>query len=293
MLILSDDPASQIVPGRAKLAYLGSPESLSRARAWLDARTADHVECPGHEPVDLPTRLVQVSPLEDSESAWLCCGDGEKGRYCALSYCWGGPQPFSTTITRLSDYFDRLPYRQLPQTIIDAFQVARSLGIHYIWIDSLCIVQDDQADVQSELSKMLQIYKNALFVISAASTTTCHEGFFHKRHMTFGMPHAGLRLPLQIDRETLGSAILSRYMFWEDVGEGEDPLPINTRAWTLQEAYLATRLLVFTHSNMMWECSKPDRGPWIDPDSGKPSRLSSDECWRRWLLERGYVFMGK
>ncbi|EEU45276.1 uncharacterized protein NECHADRAFT_8562, partial [Fusarium vanettenii 77-13-4] len=144
-------------------------ETFGSIRKWLGECVDGHPECPGDTPRELPTRLIMVSPVEAEPSARLCETLGKTGQYCALSYCWGGDQVHKTTREKYAAYLQELPYEGLPQTIRDAFQVARSVGVGYIWIDSLCIVQDDKEDVAREMAKMFQIYFNSCFTISAAS----------------------------------------------------------------------------------------------------------------------------
>ncbi len=82
--------------------------------------------------VGLPTRLVKVSSLGEPESARVCETDGQRGYYCALSYCWGGDQDHKTLLECYEQYKTELPYSDLPKTISDAFQVTRSMGLQYI-----------------------------------------------------------------------------------------------------------------------------------------------------------------
>jgi hypothetical protein len=105
----TDDPASELVHSEAVLTELGSPESFSLAHNWLAECLTSHHECPAHKPVDLPTRLLHVSNLGEPDSARLCSTLGQTGNYCTLSYCWGGPQPFATTIDRYNTYLEDLP----------------------------------------------------------------------------------------------------------------------------------------------------------------------------------------
>ncbi|EEU33426.1 uncharacterized protein NECHADRAFT_56709, partial [Fusarium vanettenii 77-13-4] len=146
------------------------PERLANVRQWLSECVAKHKRCPDNESVELPTRLVEVSPPGDPESARLrTTTGGETGRYATLSYCWGGPQPFQTVTDSFADYSTALPYSNLPRTILDALQVTRSLGLRYIWVDSLCIIQDDPEDKNRELPQMLRIYENSFITVSAGS----------------------------------------------------------------------------------------------------------------------------
>ncbi|KAF2867399.1 heterokaryon incompatibility protein-domain-containing protein, partial [Massariosphaeria phaeospora] len=230
-----DDPASQLVTARAVLQDLQSPETFAVARQWLTECLENHADCPAHTVVSLPTRLVRVSKLGEPESARLCHTPGQTGHYCALSYCWGADQPFSTTEKSYEAYLEALPYNDLPRTIRDALHVTRSLGMQYIWIDSLCIIQKHPEDVPRELAKMLSIYVNAQFTISAAGATTCNEGFLARPDRHEDSHNGPFFLALRADEDTMGS-------------------PLNERAWTLQEALLTPRLLIFTALNMVWRC---------------------------------------
>jgi Heterokaryon incompatibility protein (HET) len=63
-----------------------------------------------------------------------------------------------------------------PKTLSDAIKVCREIGMRYIWIDALCIVQDDPKDKAREIGQMGRIYKDATLTIMAASAKTVHEG---------------------------------------------------------------------------------------------------------------------
>ncbi|KAI8725567.1 HET domain-containing protein [Fusarium sp. LHS14.1] len=127
-----DNPASKLIHAEATLAEFGSVETFGSIRKWLGECVDGHPECPGDKPRELPTGLIMVSPLGTGPSARLCETLGNTGQYCALSYCWGGDQVHKTTREKYDAYLRELPYEELPQTIRDAFQVARSVGVTYI-----------------------------------------------------------------------------------------------------------------------------------------------------------------
>lgn len=201
----------------------------------MDKCLADHPECPKNVPVDLPTRLVEVSRLGESEAARLVETSGQKGHYCALSYCWGGDQAFKTLRERYNQYKEALPCHDLPQTIKDAFHVARGMGVWYIWIDAFCIIQDNHEDKQVEMAKMMSIYQNTQFTISAGSASAVAEGFLQTDYRD---PNIGAYYhPLRVDEYTMGSVIITESApSFASVGASQQP--INTRGWTLQEAVL-------------------------------------------------------
>ncbi|RTE80640.1 hypothetical protein BHE90_004830 [Fusarium euwallaceae] len=293
-LLIGHNPASKLIHAQATLAEFGSAETFRAVWQWLDECVDNHPECPGNAPKELPTRLIMVSPLGVESSARLCETLGTTGQYCALSYCWGGDQVHKTTREKYAKYLRELPYEELPKTIRDAFQVARSIGIRYVWIDSLCIVQDEKEDVAREMAKMFQIYFNSCFTISAANALTCRDGFLER----LSANETGLFfLPIRIHKNTKGSVLLSREgPYWVMIGAY--PQPINDRAWTLQEAMLTPRLLIFTSMDVIWKCQagfKPDTAEHpraaheihIEYPYGPPN----ESRWFPALVDCGYNFI--
>lgn len=215
---------------------------------WITDCTRNHKECPVPSRLTLPTRLVQVSPLGEPVSARLREIGIDQSEYMALSYCWGGNQLHATTKAIFQLYLRQLPYYLLPQTILDAFSVARNLGFEYIWIDSFCIVQDDVQDVTREISKMRHIYQNAQLTISAGRAATVHDGFLVKDFK----PLVLYSLPSPKD-EPHSSLVVSESSFMYDVLVPKS-LPVNKRGWTLQEIFFSPRLLLFTDEQVFWKC---------------------------------------
>ncbi|KAF4427738.1 hypothetical protein CGGC5_v004982 [Colletotrichum fructicola Nara gc5] len=132
-----------------------------------------------------PTRLVHVGSFEH-DVFLVETGDQGKayGDYCnyvALSHCWGQHQPAKTTKATLGRYKSRLIWADLPKTFQDAITVTRALGIDFIWVDSLCIIQDDPDDWAKEASQMASIYRKAYITIAATSAAGGEEGFLYDR----------------------------------------------------------------------------------------------------------------
>jgi hypothetical protein len=111
----------------------------------------------------------------------LWATDGKEGKYIALSYVWGEPQAHSTTQDRLEMYQGGIELSALPQTIRDAIRVTHSLGYRFLWIDSLCILQDSDEDKRNEIGNMRSIYSDSSLVIIAASAKKVGDGFLQTR----------------------------------------------------------------------------------------------------------------
>ncbi|KAG1804418.1 heterokaryon incompatibility protein-domain-containing protein [Suillus subaureus] len=104
-----------------------------------------------------------------------------QGFYAALSYVWGEPQPHSVCTTKLSTYLESIDILLLPKTIRDAIFCTYSLNLRYLWVDTLCILQDLNEDKQREIPQMCDIYRCAYVTIIAASSHKVSEGFLHNR----------------------------------------------------------------------------------------------------------------
>lgn len=88
-------------------------------------------------------------------------------RYVTLSHCWGGSLPLRTTKETVHLYSWEIPYELIPKTFHDALTITRALDVPYLWIDALCIIQDDHNDWQIEASKMKDVYSGSLITIAA------------------------------------------------------------------------------------------------------------------------------
>lgn len=175
--------------------------------------------------------------------------------YLALSYCWGGDQEYKTTKERINSGDSQLDWSRIPKSIQDALVVTASLGYKYLWVDSLCIVQDDDKnEVAKQIGMMSEIYTNATLTIMASKAESATEGFLGDM-----APSAEL-LP--------GAQPLAQLRFWDRKSGEESTVyawdtgsldiqqmdPIDTRGWTFQEYYLSTRVLEYRSKQVKWFC---------------------------------------
>jgi hypothetical protein len=124
----------------------------------------------------VPTRLLDVS--ESGESIRIVELGEDREHYIALSHCWGLSHRITTTKENIAKHREGIPIRQLPATFRQAVFIARELDIRYLWIDSLCIIQDDFPDWEHEASRMGNVYAHAYLTISALSTADDSSGCF-------------------------------------------------------------------------------------------------------------------
>jgi hypothetical protein len=183
-----------------------SDTSVALARSWLDAcilSMGRHEHCRLSEVPCLPTQVIRVGVL-DSDTKLHIAKNEERAHYCALSHCWGGSSPLTTTKSNLIPHMAGLP-TPLPRTFGHSVAVARALGIEYLWIDSLCIVQDSDEDWASETSKMAGVYENAYVTISSNAAWDCNSGFLDAR-ARYPQPHTEVKYPRTADDGTESSS---------------------------------------------------------------------------------------
>ncbi|PVH83029.1 HET-domain-containing protein, partial [Cadophora sp. DSE1049] len=205
--------------------------------SWLKACVQSHGRCKQTHVV-LPKRVLDLK----NENPVLVLGNDREEPYGALSHCWGLKPPLRTTTSSFTSRMTRITLSTLPQTFQDAILVTRNLKLRYLWIDSLCIVQDDTEDWLTESAKMMDYYANAHVTISALRSGDSREGFLGDRITGQQiLVSAEKKLYIRSKREQL------RSMFF-----GE---PLNSRAWTLQERLISTRIIHFGRHEMIWECN--------------------------------------
>jgi hypothetical protein len=209
-----------------------------------------HIECStiSNRPGYLPTRIIDVGRPGDSFQPRLVISAEENisEPYAALSYSWGGSWPCSLTTAKLDEYRKSIPVHVLPKTLYDAMIVARRLGISYLWIDALTIIQDDRVDWEKESKTMADVYRNALLTLAGLSSTSSDHGLFRLRNPL-------VYQPCWLADSTDGTSIfaLPGYNNFDESHVQE--MPLLSRGWTFQERLLGSRILYFGEA-LVWEC---------------------------------------
>jgi hypothetical protein len=149
-----------------------------------------------------------------------------------------------------------IPIDELSTNFRHAVEVTRALGYQYLWIDSLCIVQDDPHDWAVESAKMAEVYSRAALTIAAANSASADEGFLkpRARRRTVTLPFRGAPGVISgyftVAEPSPEDANELRDHFRVDVEGG----PLAARGWTLQERLLARRTVFFGRDQLHWEC---------------------------------------
>ncbi|ORY18240.1 heterokaryon incompatibility protein-domain-containing protein [Clohesyomyces aquaticus] len=232
-------------------------KTWNQLREWMEHCSREH-SCIGIGAPLLPKRIVHVGTGSNGWKVTLQYPNG-RGHYAALSHCWGRKQIITTTRITLSDRLNVIPWESLSKTFQDAVIIARGIGLEYLWIDSLCILQDDPDDWDVQSSLMASIYSNASVVIAATASKDGDGGCFpHRSTIQFnGCRLDGSTFSVYARRNTCHpefeshsepSSRLHKEM------EEKWQLPLFHRAWTFQERLVARRIIHCLEGVFMWEC---------------------------------------
>ena len=253
-LYVPADPAAAYVSGRNLFCDIGSDRALSLAMDMLHNCSVNHSRCPSiAEPhSQLPSRVIDCSNPSQPN---LFITSGLHARYIALSYVWGEAQEHKTTTKNIDSYIRSISIDILPRTIVDAILITHRLGVRYLWVDSLCIIQDSDDDKDRELAYMRHIYADAYLTIIAASASRVSEGFLQPRIDKFGA--AAIELPFILPNDSLTRSLGKIFLSsWLITTPKYDPArePLHTRGWCMQEYFLSPRKLIFATHTLQYAC---------------------------------------
>ncbi|KAK0674662.1 heterokaryon incompatibility protein-domain-containing protein [Cercophora samala] len=278
------------------------------------------LECEGHSH-QLADNSFCPERLLDVHGERLCLVTREQAfrplvqqvpKYAALSYCWGSTDDACAQITLSRGNLDRyrfgIQYDSLPLSVQDAVAMARALSLRYLWVDALCILQDDPSDWERQCVDMHKIYGNAFVTLCAASSRSCRQGFLR--------PDPGYRVSMPYQSSSLSGQYCLRLRGVEPhhtatknpgirfVDNATRYADFNTdslwakRGWVFQERASSLRSIVFGKQNLHFVCSKITRtkdAPYDDFDSEtwqrddtvfifrRPKDLAQSEALDKWL----------
>lgn len=233
-----------------------SQQSRDRVRAWITAcdEPKQHPNCDRPRiPQNVPTRLLDLQPGPSGRLRVVNTKEtGVKALYVTLSHCWGLTKFVSLTQGNLAEYSEKgVPAEEMRsnQNFLDAIEVARDIGVRYIWIDSLCIIQNDRQDWEEQAPLMHQVYRNSYCNIAGSDSAGGGQG---------------VRTGLFRDRTEAykgsESRVMTRGRWWHIVPADlwqTDLLSqvLYTRGWVFQERMLSPRMLHFTAHQIFWDCA--------------------------------------
>ena len=243
----ADDPAVIDVPGRTLQPTLLSGDTAAMIKNWLFTCQHNHPNC--LRPAFRPQRLLHIGGGEIGHLTLQTCQEGSgptTPEYAALSYMWGGPQRFLTTKETLQARMAEIDFEDLPGTLREAVSVCRAIGIQWLWVDALCIIQDDPQDKLEQVKAMGEVFRSATLTLIPAFSLGSDQGFLSDTFSNVASPFQRFRNKTSNGRQ--GSVYLIKKQL-------DTPrFPIETRGWTMQERLLSTRLLFFHPGRIDWVC---------------------------------------
>ncbi|CAH0019322.1 unnamed protein product [Clonostachys rhizophaga] len=230
-------------------------DPVELAKSWISECKESHVDCRPLRKYEGPRRLIRISDatvrLVESDS-W-----DETPEYATLSYSWGSVPFTKLTKETFSSFLREIPFEILPKTFHDAIRLARELGLSYIWIDALCIIQDaeNHEDWLKESVRMDCIYGGSQVTLSASSALDAFQGFFP----TTPKSNGGFVARIQTDKTCRVQDFSPPEVYEEAVIRTH----LGSRGWALQEKSLSRRTLHIGDCGVFWECQSTTKSQFI------------------------------
>ncbi|KAH7311451.1 heterokaryon incompatibility protein-domain-containing protein [Stachybotrys elegans] len=273
------------------------PSCMEFARQCIRQCQNEHPRCAKLPTRYTPTRVLDLGENDGSVIKLLCDSDASSAGWAALSHCWGTEtKPPMLNAKNLQDWISGIDRSALPPTFSNAVDVCRALSIRYLWIDSICILQDDPKDWEREATRMGDVYQHAELVIVGASSKGPEVPFLGPREDEWGTKTFhfetpfGDRLPLHVRKRRILAAPLDQghydppftdhWATWKQAG------PLYSRGWCFQEAYLAGRALHFAPGSLIYQCKTHRRSQESMPPYSLvyPGTFEEVSDYRKWHL---------
>lgn len=224
-------------------------EEVELAGRWLQTCLAEHEQCKARQAssassfgASIPTRLIKItSSGTNVESICIVSrpeSESSVTAYLTLSHCWGGANIVKLKQENLVQFHKRIPPELLPKTFFDAIRITLLLGYEYLWIDSLCIIQDSTEDWLQQSKVMGSVYRNSTLTIAAVGAKDSHGGCFLASRDMRSVSKLGWTGELSLLK----------------TNEMEKEQPLHRRALVLQEQCLSVRTLNFGIHEISWDC---------------------------------------
>ena len=175
---------------------------------------------------------------------------GSQVQWATLSHCWGLSRQGITISANIEDRQRKLELADLPILYTDAIEIVRKLGLQYVWIDSLCIIQDSNSDWSSESSKMDAYYNGAYLNIYASAASDSTMGIFSTANQHRAEHRSLATLPCSSQTKHISGFLHLRcpgHVGWKNY--------LSRRAWVLQETILSNRVLWYNDNQLCWKCN--------------------------------------
>jgi len=265
----SDAALSHAVAGRVPLQP-DSREHFEMIATWLEECKRNHPACRidrmGEDSKDalltktskLPRRVIDVGKCSDSTIRLFESPDSE-GEYVALSHRWptDPSKHYTTTRDNIKNRKQGMRLEDMPETFQDAVRVSRELGFRYLWIDSLCIIQDDPADWDQQSVLMGQIYYRATITLMSATTPIPSKKNYQEDSpggFLYRIPEMSRSRPaiVKMDYHDQDWQMKGNWFIQYRQQYISDNLDLLTRGWVLQEELLSRRKVIYAPDQVLW-----------------------------------------
>ncbi|RFN54374.1 het domain-containing protein [Fusarium flagelliforme] len=263
--VLKEDEYDPDITHRPSRELLSEPH-LNLIRGWKKECLANHEACARNRTkARLPSRVIEIEPTckEITEVSVIeTIHLEDKHEYVCLSYCWGVAKQKSMTTTAV--FPRQLTLTELPATIADAIRLCHALGYRYLWVDSLCIIQGDIKDWETESAQMCNIYGGASLTIATEVCDASVQSFIHRREDRVYFSGPGILTKVN------GNPLSPKKRIWfykkmdrreSSVWDLESDSLVTygrkstwlKRAWTYQEWMLSPKVLHIEEMTL-WDC---------------------------------------
>ncbi|KAK3496066.1 heterokaryon incompatibility protein-domain-containing protein [Neurospora crassa] len=230
------------------------PDMMGLLKYWFKECYNNHPYCRPSGPSFSPTRLLLI---ENEYSARIVATKDCNAHYpyVALSHCWGTVSRLKLQKSNMVDLLKHISITELPTTYREGISVTLALGFSYIWIDSLCVIQDDEKDWAEEAAMMKDVFEHCFINLSATAAPDSLQSNFTHRDATSILLLEGETPNRRGEKHGPSRFWLARS--WVDLRQ-EDIVhsPLHSRAWVFQEANLARRRIDLARSQMWWHCQQ-------------------------------------
>ncbi|KAG5655132.1 hypothetical protein KAF25_001905 [Fusarium avenaceum] len=223
----------------------------SIAKTWLNQCITTHEECMARQKrlaLWYPTRLLLLGTAHDDVRLVVSAENNMEGPYMTLSHRWGDTSYTKLTAGSLEQFKNRIDISDLPVSFKETMHIARLARVKYLWIDSLCIQQDDdEKDWEVEAQLMGKVYSHSFLNVSATLGDDDTRSLFNRSSHPFDPTL--LNLPC-IKRRFRKAWIVDQDVWEDEIEQG----PLQSRGWVFQERFLSPRILHFAERQLAWEC---------------------------------------
>ncbi|KAG7291346.1 hypothetical protein NEMBOFW57_001361 [Staphylotrichum longicolle] len=226
--------------------------------AWLSRCKEDHGEsCNRHFGTDLPTRLIHIQEdgtLKLVDTAWFTAEERASLSYATVSHVWGLSQMLKLETTNIESFRSVIPLGSLARKFREVIRLATTIGIRYVWIDTLCIIQNSRDDWLQEGGRMATVYQSATInfaPVGGSATDVCLTG-----RNVYGLYRRTIHLMHPIQGPITVYLSPSNRVVWRMFNLPNEQPPLFKRGWIWQERYLSRRTVYLGETQLAWECGK-------------------------------------